>query len=197
MSPRPDPADRRTEILDAALRCFLRTGYHHTSMDDVVREAGLSKGTLYWHFQNKQDLFLSLFDRMIGEMMGLLPPPDPTLSPAGQLAALFEGMASLTGLDSPLMSLSVNFLVELWQDDAFNARYQAALAPFQTQVRALIEAGMAAGEFRPVDADALSWALMAQIDGLLLYVFTGLSTDPAGQLRALSDVLLAGLRKLE
>jgi TetR/AcrR family transcriptional repressor of uid operon len=193
MTPRTDPADRRTEILDAALRCFLRTGYHRTSMDDVVRETGLSKGTLYWHFENKQDLFLSLFDRVLGEMLALVPQPDPTLPAAEQLAALFDGLASLTGTDSPLMALSLNFLVELWQEEAFSARYRAAIAPFQAQVRDLLETGIAAGDFRPVDADALSWALMAQIDGLLLYLFIGLSTDPARQLRALSDVLLAGL----
>ena len=111
------------------------------------------------------------------------------------MAALFEGLASLTDMDSPLLSLSLNFLVELWQDEAFSTRYRAAIAPFQTQVRDLLEAGIAAGEFRPVNADALSWALMAQYDGLLLYLFTGLSTDPASQLRALSDVLLAGLRR--
>lgn len=195
MTPRTDPADRRNEILDAALRCFLRTGYHRTSMDDVVREAGLSKGTLYWYFQNKQDLFLSLFDRILAEMLAFVPQPDPDLPAADQLAALFEGLASLAGMDSPLMALSLNFLVELWQDEAFSARYRASIAPFQAQVRDLIEAGIAAGDFRPVDADALSWALMAQIDGLLLYLFTGLSTDPAGQLRVLSDVLLAGLRR--
>ncbi|HEX2905505.1 MAG TPA: helix-turn-helix domain-containing protein, partial [Phototrophicaceae bacterium] len=88
MSPRPDPTETRAALLDAALHCFQRTGYHRTSMDDVVRESGLSKGTLYWHFTNKQDLFLTLFDETIEQIMGLFEQPDPALPAAAQLETL-------------------------------------------------------------------------------------------------------------
>src|SRR5690349_19443486 len=48
---------RRQQILDAALACFSRRGYHATSMEDIVREAGLSVGAIYTYFPSKEELF--------------------------------------------------------------------------------------------------------------------------------------------
>ena len=58
MSPKVDVADeRRAQIIQAALACFTRKGYNNTTMDDIVAESGLSKGSLYWYFKSKDDLF--------------------------------------------------------------------------------------------------------------------------------------------
>lgn len=45
-------------IIDAAARLFTEKGYYSTSMDDVAKEAGVAKGSLYYHFKNKSQLFL-------------------------------------------------------------------------------------------------------------------------------------------
>ena len=58
MPPRPDvSAERRAQIIQAALACFARKGYNNTTMDDIVAESGLSKGSLYWYFKSKDELF--------------------------------------------------------------------------------------------------------------------------------------------
>jgi len=60
MPPRPDvSAERRAQIIEAALTCFTRKGYNNTTMDDVAAESGLSKGTLYWYFESKDNLLKS------------------------------------------------------------------------------------------------------------------------------------------
>lgn len=48
--------EQREQITKAALRCFVSNGLHKTSMRDVCREAGVSMGALYVHFQNKEQL---------------------------------------------------------------------------------------------------------------------------------------------
>src|SRR5260370_37812026 len=53
---------RRTQILDAAVRCFARTGYYVTTIEDVVRETDLSRGALYLYFSSKESLYLALSD---------------------------------------------------------------------------------------------------------------------------------------
>lgn len=53
----------REAILDAAERVFVRSGYHESKMADVAREAGVSVGTLYNHFDSKEAVFLSLAER--------------------------------------------------------------------------------------------------------------------------------------
>ncbi len=52
----------RARILEAARLAFASSGYHRTLVDDVAREAGVSKGAVYVHFPSKEDLFLALLD---------------------------------------------------------------------------------------------------------------------------------------
>lgn len=51
---------KRDEILEAAVRLFSTYGYHKTTMDQIAKEAEVAKGTLYWHFSSKKDLFLGM-----------------------------------------------------------------------------------------------------------------------------------------
>ena len=53
----------RNRILDAALDVFSNNGYHTSRMDDIVDEASVSKGSIYFHFPNKERLFLALVDQ--------------------------------------------------------------------------------------------------------------------------------------
>jgi AcrR family transcriptional regulator len=63
MSEKKPQEQRIQEILDAALSCFAAKGYDKTTMDDIVEEAGLTKGGIYWYFKSKRDIFLALLDR--------------------------------------------------------------------------------------------------------------------------------------
>jgi len=56
-----DPA-KRDQILEGAKRAFMKHGFDASSMNDVTREAGVSKGTIYVYFQNKEDLFAALIN---------------------------------------------------------------------------------------------------------------------------------------
>ena len=60
--------ERRTEILDAALRTFSRKGYHAASIDDIAGEAGVSKALIYEHFASKQELYADLIARNAREL---------------------------------------------------------------------------------------------------------------------------------
>ena len=71
MSPKPDvSAERKQQIFEAAVACFGRKGYHLTTMDDIAAECGLSKGSLYWYFDSKKELFLYLFSVMLDQTTG-------------------------------------------------------------------------------------------------------------------------------
>lgn len=60
--PVDDANARVDQIADAALRLFARYGYKRSSMDDIAREAGLAKATLYLHFKGKDDVFRAMLD---------------------------------------------------------------------------------------------------------------------------------------
>lgn len=58
-----DTQTTRGRILDAALTIFSRKGYHDTKLDEIADESASSKGAIYFHFPNKERLFLSLVDQ--------------------------------------------------------------------------------------------------------------------------------------
>jgi AcrR family transcriptional regulator len=60
--------ERRTGILDAALAVFSQSGYHSASIDDIAREAGVSKALIYEHFASKQELYGDLIARNAREL---------------------------------------------------------------------------------------------------------------------------------
>ncbi|HCT75646.1 MAG TPA: TetR/AcrR family transcriptional regulator [Micromonosporaceae bacterium] len=59
-------ANRRRQILDAARTCFLRNGFHATSMQDVIAEAGLSVGAVYRYFKSKNDIVTAIAEEVVG-----------------------------------------------------------------------------------------------------------------------------------
>jgi len=59
---------RQQDILTAARELFLRQGYHETTLEEIARHAEFGKGTIYNYFDSKEDLFLAIFDQLIGEL---------------------------------------------------------------------------------------------------------------------------------
>lgn len=59
---RPSKEKRRGDILEAAKRLFAERGFHATRMSDVATAAGVSHGTIFWHFGSKEELFHVLMD---------------------------------------------------------------------------------------------------------------------------------------
>src|SRR4051812_23729555 len=65
-------AARRLQILDAARACFRRNGFHMTSMQDVIAEAGLSVGAVYRYFRSKNELIAAIAEQYSGEISAAL-----------------------------------------------------------------------------------------------------------------------------
>src|SRR5437763_12348485 len=59
----PSTLDRRTQILEAAVICFAKHGFHQASMHDISAEAGISVGLIYRYFQNKEAVIAAMADR--------------------------------------------------------------------------------------------------------------------------------------
>ena len=71
---------RRRQIIDAAFTCFTAKGYTHTSMSDIIKESGLSSGSIYSHFSGKSDILRATVQQridMIAAAYGELKDPSP------------------------------------------------------------------------------------------------------------------------
>ena len=84
----PATLDRRTQILEAAVVCFAKHGFHQASMHDISAEAGISVGLIYRYFQNKEAVIAAMADRHKKEISDLL-------ERAGQAPTLLESLEIL------------------------------------------------------------------------------------------------------
>src|SRR5690349_18461246 len=107
--------DRRCQILDAALVCFAKRGFHQASMHDISAEAGISVGLIYRYFENKEAVIAAMADRHKSEISDLL-------ERAGQAPSLLEALEILFTAhcceDSPKV-LSA-FVVDLYAEASRN-----------------------------------------------------------------------------
>jgi AcrR family transcriptional regulator len=86
--------ERRAGILDAALAVFSARGYHPSSIDDIAREAGISKALIYEHFESKQGLYADLIERNAAELVKRL------AAAIGSVEADSGAVRLATGLDA-------------------------------------------------------------------------------------------------
>lgn len=61
--------ERKNEILDAAERLFRAKGFDNTSTGDILSEVRIARGTLYYHFQSKEEIMDAVIERMLGQML--------------------------------------------------------------------------------------------------------------------------------
>ena len=71
-TPNDNNLDRRSQILDAAVVCFAKHGFHQASMHDISTEAGISVGLIYRYFQNKEAVISAMADRHKKEIHQML-----------------------------------------------------------------------------------------------------------------------------
>lgn len=78
--------EKYSRIIEAGVNVFTRKGFHGATVEEVAREAGVGKGTVYTYFQNKEALFLAIIDEGINEMARVVEENrDPGANPREQL----------------------------------------------------------------------------------------------------------------
>ncbi|MEI5682489.1 TetR/AcrR family transcriptional regulator [Mesorhizobium sp. CCNWLW179-1] len=91
------PEIRQAELLDCAQRLFFQNSYDDTTVNDIIREAGVSKGAFYHYFPSKEALLEALATRLAKDSFGKLEEhlTDPSLNATERLNALFSGSRQL------------------------------------------------------------------------------------------------------
>jgi AcrR family transcriptional regulator len=106
LSAEPDATKARTRarILRAATTLFQRQGYRRTSIDEVARDAGVAKGTVYLYFRNKAELLIrAVAEEKQGYLKKVVPILAGDLAPAERLRALLE-LGFVMSVEAPLVS---------------------------------------------------------------------------------------------
>lgn len=149
------PDDRPQELLDAAFRTFAQHGYRATRLEQVAEAAGVTKGTIYYYFRNKEDLFRQTILRHRELVHARL--DDVMRGASGSVAArlragLHEGWRDIEGPNGALLRLMIGE-VSIEAPELFRSWFDESVAQGWAELADLVREGQASGEFR-ADADA-------------------------------------------
>jgi AcrR family transcriptional regulator len=188
----------RDRLLDAVERMLARYGYQKTTMDDIAREAGVAKRTIYMHFASKEEVALSSIDRVVERLTERLhnhvhsnEPPAERLRKMLTERVLFR-FDSVRGYHQSLDDLFVSLR------PAYLARRQCYFKAEAEIFAVVLFQGKDCGAFTCADALETAHTLLMATNALLPY---SLSVRELGQRREterraarIADLLIEGLR---
>ncbi|MGB8940177.1 MAG: TetR/AcrR family transcriptional regulator [Streptomyces sp.] len=167
---------RRRQILDGAALCFARNGFHATSMQDVLKEVGLSAGAVYRYFSGKEELIGAI----VGEVLEWIratfeaaadetPPPPPDVL-VGR--ALTQVLGRRTGVHEGESSYLPRLIVQVWAETLRNEELAAVMRQGYAKVRAawvkIVEGYQAAGMMRDdIPADHVARVMIGAAQGFV------------------------------
>jgi AcrR family transcriptional regulator len=193
--PKISPAQRETrrrQILDAALRCFSRDGFHNTTTADIVRESGVSQGTLYLYFATKDEMIAALAeDRHQNEaLLNALALREQ--DPIRGLLALIElhgaGLTDAARLDA--RRVGVQGWAEALRNPDIHRSVVGGLATVREAIVRLVERGQRTGQIRSeIDPAAVARTLIALFQGLVLHLAWGEDVDLHGCGTVIHDMI--------
>lgn len=133
--------ERKNEILDIAEHLFNEKGYAKTTIDDILKESGIAKGTLYYHFKSKEDILSAMIERQIERRKQSIRQiaEDKTISAAEKL---FQVITLLSKSGTLADGLHEKENSELHQKS-----FTRSLMRFAPIVTDIIEQGIKSGEF--------------------------------------------------
>jgi TetR/AcrR family transcriptional repressor of uid operon len=174
--------DRRAEILAAAERCFVRSGFHQTSMQEICSEAGMSPGNLYRYYESKVAIIAGIAERDRAEVLTQLANAPFSSDFFGTMAALarhhvVERTAEEVGLCAETMAESRR-----------NPEVARIFQGFDADVEAA-----ARGDIRSdIDFESVVTMMMAMVDG----VWWRRAVDPAFDAEAVLPIFLDNVRHM-
>lgn len=162
---------RREQILDAARRCFVRNGFHETSMQDVFAEAGLSSGAVYRYFKSKDDMIVAIAEQNMRSVVALIHTLATQPHREGLGFALAEVLDVIRAKHAreDLGTMAVLVWSEQLRNPALARKFETALNQMRDDLADVVR-GQQAHDTLPkgADAQAVAGLLMAIVPGFIL-----------------------------
>ncbi len=187
----------RRQILETAATAFARHGHDGISLNQVIRESGLTKGAVYFHFPSREALALATFRHKQEQLVELIAARvDDGLPALERLAALLRERARLLEEDQSLLvvvRLGIELTLRYGPDSEYGTFSELPLAALE----AIVREGQLAGEVHEeLDARATAETIFAGILGIDQAALTlSRGFDIRARTEQLLDVLIPGLRQ--
>jgi AcrR family transcriptional regulator len=159
---------RRSQLIEAACQCIIEKGYHKLTLQDITDRLGLSKGSLYYHFETKEDLLLTVLDHLIHSWDEVIEKKLKGAERAEEKLSILLEAGFEIGRDGVSYQILVNFWGETDHNQTFRETNADFYARYRQQIITIIEEGIQEGVFRRVDLSMAASMILALVDGLCL-----------------------------
>lgn len=186
------------KILNAAEKLFAKKGYNGTSMNDIVKASGQSKGAIYNHFESKERLFLSLLEKQtilgLNQLKESFELKDTTVDKLKKVLDLT--MVNSCDCPSEVGRMQIEFMIAASRIKSLTVDMKNRYQTIHRFIRELFEEGIRKGEFRSdIDSESLTSLLYATLEGLGLHYSTlGIAFDSQRLKEALLKVVFEGIQ---
>jgi AcrR family transcriptional regulator len=196
---RPSPADKRRQILDAAVRVFARQGFHTCRVSDIADEASVAYGLVYHYFSSKEEILDTLFVERWNLMLEAIAEADRwQRSPREKLLAIAGFIVDSYRHDPELMKV---IIVEVTRAaNTFGRTHLTQIREAYDQIASIVARAQAEGSFRqeldPTFAALAFYGLIEQV--LTSWIFDSAPVDQAHLERAkalIVDTICWGLER--
>ena len=167
MASKAPPADKRRQILDAAIRVFARQGFHATRVSDIADEAGVAYGLVYHYFSSKDEVLNELFIERWSLLLAAIEEADKTaLSAREKLGAVATFIFDSYRHDPELMKV---IIVEVTRAaNSFGRTHLPEIRRAYDSIAKIVADGQEAGAFRrDIDPTFASMSFYGAIEQLL------------------------------
>jgi len=159
--------ETRANIISSAVKLFSTHGFNAASVDDICKDAGISKGAFYHHFESKQALFLALLDGWLQTIDTAIEASKDKTAPEtfSQMTEAFPYIFATAGEGLPMF---LEFWLQASRDEKI---WQASIAPYRRYHKhftSLIKKGVDEGSFVEVDPELTARMIVSMAMGLLL-----------------------------
>ena len=181
-------AMRQREIIDAAQVCFLRSGFHRTTTDEICREANITPGGLYHYFGSKEELIAAVIDRSAEKaVQGMRERIEDALNAKSALIQVSQVFAQT--MQDPDIDNATRLELEIWVEGLKNEKLfeksRRAWTMRMGWLEALIRRGIDDGIYDPetVEPHAMASLLISIYIGLRIGRLLGPDFDISGAVR--------------
>ena len=184
-----DPGATRERILDAALQTFSRQGYHGTRLDDIVDASDTSKGAIYFHFANKERLFLALVDQFADLLeRRVLEAIEGKARGMERVRVALETVLETFGRYRRPAKILLVQAVGL--GNVFENKRAAVTDRFARLIETYLREAIELGDIAPTDTEVVAYAWMGAIYGLVIRWVTTGEPEPPRIMAGLVPLLL-------
>lgn len=193
---KPDvAAERKDQIVRATVDCITKHGYHNFSMQDVARTAGVSKGIIHYYFLNKDDLMMSVLDKVAGDIEHIIAADMESITNPIEKVKVFIAVAfDVVRSTKEYYQVNMDFWTQINQKKEVRQVISRHYAQFRDSCAKVIEEGVKQGVFKQVDPHHYASIIIATIDGISLqWLFDETVYDYAEIVKTASQTLLDSL----